>query len=150
MVKSQFLKFFYVENWRNWRLFSKTCHFSLFHGIYTLLPWSEALKWTSLSRMNVDTTRSTKQASRIGLRKSYDSDWFPLMSPWKRTDRQNDLFCFKAGNMARLDKGKRFKTTNITQTVPNVSSYVPWIPEKYWINHCKALFFMIKHLNVQT
>ena len=26
---------------------------------------------------------------------------------------------------ARLDIGKRFKRTNITQTVPNVSSYVP-------------------------
>ena len=26
---------------------------------------------------------------------------------------------------ARLDIGKRFKKTNITQTVPNVSSYVP-------------------------
>ena len=51
---------------------------------------------------------------------------------------------------ARLDIGKRFKKTNITQTVPNVSSYVPWMPEKYWINHCKAHFFIIKHLNVQT
>ena len=37
----------------------------------------------------------------------------------------------KEGHMARLDIGKRFKRTNITQTVPNVSSYVHRMPEKY-------------------
>ena len=48
-----------------------------------------------------------------------------------------------------LDIGLRFRTASITQTVPNVSSNVPWMPKKYWINHCKAHFFIIKHWNVQ-
>ena len=44
---------------------------------------------------------------------------------------------------ARLDIGKRFKRTNITQTVPNVSSYISWMPEKYWTNYCKAHFLWL-------
>ena len=59
-------------------------------------------------------------------------------------------FSFLSMGMARLDIGKRFRTANITQTVPNVSSNVPWMPRKYWKNNCKAHFFIIKHWNVQT
>ena len=62
----------------------------------------------------------------------------------------NTLSNIITDHTARLDIGKRFKKTNITQTVPNVSSYIPWMPEKYWRNHSKAHFFIIKHLNVQT
>ena len=30
---------------------------------------------------------------------------------------------------ARLDVGKRFRTMNIIQTVPNIPSRVPWMPK---------------------
>ena len=42
------------------------------------------------------------------------------------------------------------RTANITQTVPNVSSHVPWMSKKYWTNYCKAQFFKIWYLNIQT
>ena len=64
------------------------------------------------------------------------------------TIKSNDLTKWTSSkrvepHTADLDKGKRFRTTNITQTVPNVSSHVPCMPKKLRIEYCTV------HLNIQ-
>ena len=86
---------------------------------------------------------------------------FPISwQPWTITDSQQQQLAKTATKINRVpamtktkhgcqEIGKRFQALSISRIYTGWINLVCRIWEKYWINFCKAHFFIIKHLNVQ-